>query len=245
MKKTIEEHIRQGELKLAIKVFLESIEPDHPLERELTLLSRRIFTLEQEQNRGTISVDNRRLEEAKISEAVVTLLKKWEPAGQLSGLAKIVDGLQFFHDLDFGPLLTVNCDRKKQVRKFRKKFNEKATNRARFQFYFLAGCPDQMPDSLAERLIFQIIDEECREKTIHYPLLDGSQRLMITPAPLGSDQEASIKKFKARVQERFKFIDTQSFDSFLETGLPKIRYDFVATAYSLSEKDWVCGVFGG
>jgi len=55
---------------------------------------------------------------------------------------------------------------------------------------------------------------------------------------MGRNARKSKQRFKEYVQERFRFADTQSFDAFIDTGVPNLPYDFVAVVFEVHERNW-------
>lgn len=55
---------------------------------------------------------------------------------------------------------------------------------------------------------------------------------------MGSSLSKSIDRFKAYVQKRFSFADSQSFEIFMETGVPKLPYQYVTAIFDLNEDEW-------
>lgn len=139
---------------------------------------------------------------------------------------------------EIGLLHLVNCDRHQMVDKFWSAFDEKEEEH--FQFYFITGCPTQMPPSFAERMVYELLVEELDSESdaLHILTNEESGRLRIQDLPLGRNTRKSQQRFKAYVQERFRFADTQSFDAFIETGVPNLSYDYVAVVFELHERKW-------
>lgn len=133
----------------------------------------------------------------------------------------------------------VNCDRTGQAKAFRRVFNQRQ-GKSDFQFYFICGCPTEMPASFGKRLIYEIIRDKLnnRHDAIAYPFQEDADRIKIENLPLGADLETSCKRLKEYVARRFQFSDTQSFEAFIETGVPKLPYDYVTAVFEISEKKW-------
>jgi inactive STAND len=141
-----------------------------------------------------------------------------------------------------GLLELVNANRAKPIRRFTNLFDEKKEQKQPFQFYFLAGCPDEMPHSLAERIVYNLLKEkELELKTsLDYPFVEGDLlRVKVENLPLSTANVSESKiEFKKYVQKRFAFANTESFEKFIETGIPKLPYSHVATVFKITESDW-------
>lgn len=160
-------------------------------------------------------------------------------ADQKERLAEAIRQLNMDEEEEVGLLHLVNCDRQQMVDKFWTAFDEKESEH--FQFYFITGCPTQMPPSFAERMVYELLVEELdgESDALHMLTHEDNGRIRIQDLPLGRNTRKSQQRFKAYVQERFRFADTQSFDSFIETGVPNLPYDYVAVVFELHERKWV------
>ncbi|MBK8922672.1 MAG: hypothetical protein IPM81_14400 [Saprospirales bacterium] len=113
-----------------------------------------------------------------------------------------------------------------------------------FQFYFVSACPTQMPPSLAERLIFEYLDEELRGsgESLWIDRRPGSERVSIHELPLGRNLERSKEAFFRYFCEREPFQSGISshtaFTDFLHTGLPALPYSTVSAVFKLQENEW-------
>lgn len=161
------------------------------------------------------------------------------PTGQRIGsLETLARALNIDEDEDIGPLFLVNCDRKKMRNKFWNAFDDKEEEES-FQFYFISACPTQMPPSFAERMVYELLVEELNGKTDALHIIqEDSGRIKIQDLPIGRNTKKSKQKFKAYVQQRFRFADTQSFEAFIDTGVPNLPYDYVAVIFEIHERKW-------
>lgn len=154
-------------------------------------------------------------------------------------LEQAIEQLGIPPDNEIGCIHLVNCDRSAQAKTFRRHFNRRV-GKQDFQFYFIAGCPTEMPASFCKRAIYEIIQDRLdgRRDGIDFPFQEDADRIRIENLPLGDDLETSRKKLKEYVARRFKFSDTQSFETFIETGVPKLPFDYVTAVFEISEKEW-------
>lgn len=240
-KEKIEALVAKGETKAALVSFSEFLPKGHELSDAIALLSSRLHVLNKGSNLGISDQAEQNLEGNRISNSILNLLKEWDDKDQYSPLEYAIRNLPIPVDVSIDKEHLVNCDRRTPVKRFRRAFNSLRDQQRSFQFYFLCGCPNEMPGSFAERLIYQFVEEEAddHQLPIDYRKRENvDNRVKIEKFPLGSDLAASRKKFKAYVQERFHFADTQSFESFIETGVPKLPNSHVVSVFELSYKDW-------
>ncbi|MCB9273938.1 MAG: hypothetical protein H6564_07845 [Lewinellaceae bacterium] len=181
--------------------------------------------------------------EGQIRELKATLsgVHNVTPAGgQGSLLDDAARALNIDEDEEIGLLHLVNVDRKEMRGKFWDAFDEKEEKKQEFQFYFISACPTQMPPSFAERMVYELLSEELDgdSDALHIMVHEDTGRLRIQDLPVGRNLRKCQQRFKEYVQERFRFADTQSFDAFIETGVPKLPYDYVAVAFEINERNW-------
>lgn len=239
-KEKIKEHVRNARLRKALELFRESLSPkDSVSESDILQLSARNAKLEEKENKGTISVADADLERAKITDAILDLLNGCQSDTTLTALEQAIAALPIGKDAELGVLQLVNCDRTKPIRLFKRAFNDKTEAKKPFQFYFISACPNQMPSSFAERILYEIMDTQSLElnKSIHFPFDEGVfNRVRIENLPFcEADTEASKKKFKEYVQKRFAFANTDSLEKFIETGIPQLPYSHVTTIFTINE----------
>ena len=160
-KEQIRNLISNGKTKEAIALFYESLTPnDIELSKNITLQSGRLSSLNDKINLGSISQEDANTEYTNISNSVLNYLSAWDTNDSTSLLDKIINDLPISKDADLGLLSLVNCDRIVPIRKFNSNFEAKKVLKQPFQFYFLCGCPDEMPDSIGERIVYEIIEKE-------------------------------------------------------------------------------------
>jgi hypothetical protein len=141
---------------------------------------------------------------------------------------------------DLGLIHLVNCDRATVKESFWNAFDEKVDNELPFQFYFFVGCPTQMPHSFSERMIYEIIDSELddEESAIHRVIDQDNGRIKIEDLPQGRKLERSQKEFKKYFSKRFEFQQEDSFDKYLEFGLPRLEYEYISFVFEMGEAKW-------
>lgn len=240
-KQKIEQLISSGDTAAALNFWKDQLESGEALLNELLLAQSRLSNLETEQFRGQITPGQARIALNHLNQALLGYLAKWNPGGDTGPLHEAIRQLhpEFSAGHPAGPVLLLNCDRGAPAKRFRRAFAAK-TNQS-FQFYFICACPDEMPQSLAKRLVYQLIEDKLDQQhnAISYPFReDPDDRLRVDALPVGDDLDASKKRFKAYVQRRFAFADTQSFETFIETGVPKLHFEYVASVFDLSENVW-------
>ncbi len=242
-KEKIQLLVSEAKLKEALRLFAESLSADDSVSRnDITQLNQQLSALNLKVQKGTISEGDEIVELNKMSESILSLLGDWQSNDSVNDLDKTIHALPIDKDAELGVMQMVNCDRKTPIRQFKRTFEEKKEAKQPFQFYFLSGCPSEMPHSLASRIAYEIMDAESLEldKSVHFPYEEDTfRRIKIQPLPfVEADVSASRKKFKAYIQDRFKLSNTQSVEAFIETGVPKIPYSHVLTVFRITEDKW-------
>jgi len=240
-KEIIRNFLSAGQLDETFRHLNHYLPPGSSVLGEITILASQYKELQKQKGLGLISIQEEQLTYNRIVFGLNDILHHWHPGGDKTALQRAIKLLDIDPDAEIGAIHLVNCDREIGVKKFRKVFNRKRDAHQAFQFYFIAACRSEMPDSFSKRLIYQIIEEELGGEAgaINYPFREEhGNHIKIEKIPLGSDLESSRKKFKAYVAKRFQFADTQSFEAFIETGVPKLPYKYVTAIFDLSEKEW-------
>ncbi len=235
----IEDLIKADRLEEALQYWIQQ-GGDNTLRNDLILQMSRLTTASTERNRGLIGFPEESRVRNEVRFALLSLLNNWNPGGNTSQLDQAIAALQIRPENAISALHLHNCDRSKQSKSFRRAFNGRK-GKAPFQFYFIAACPNEMPASFSKRMIYEIVRDHLDERhdAISFPMQDDDEdRIRIEPLPLGSDLESSIKQLKKYVAQRFRFSDTQTFDAFIETGVPKLPYQYVSAVFDIADNKW-------
>ncbi len=139
---------------------------------------------------------------------------------------------------DIGKIYLVNCNREEVADDFWEAFDLKLDSEQLFQFYFITACPTQQPDSFTERMIMEIIlDELDEEEDAILFLRNSDNRLVLEDLPLGRNLVRSQKAFEKYFSQRFE-LGERTMSEYLETGLPKLGYDYVVTVFEVFADKW-------
>ncbi|MDX2072555.1 MAG: CHAT domain-containing protein [Haliscomenobacter sp.] len=129
----------------------------------------------------------------------------------------------------------VNCDRTLQLLEMQDHI-EKAP---RHQFYFILSCPSQHPHSLVQRFIFDIRDAfgKAADQQIDYRRtkdFEGARRIDVQHLEAGRKLDWLQQDWLSQ----WKNPDQLDFGSFIESQLPQLNYQYLATAYEFYSRDW-------
>ena len=243
-KEKIQRLVGQAKIREALQMFLESLSSnDSVSEDDITMLSSQLSSVEKEETNGIINNTDAVRRRNAVGFATLNLLKNCTSDDSTSLLEKAINKLPVDKDADLGKLQLLNCNRDRPVKRFNKVFEKKKTAAEAFQFYFLCGCPDEMPSSLAERVLYEIIEEESTElkNGVCYPYHSEAdfRRVTIENLPFSlKGTTASAKLFKEYIQKRFEFNQNQDFEAFIEKGIPQLQYSHVATIFRIEETKW-------
>lgn len=139
---------------------------------------------------------------------------------------------------EIGIYQLVNCNRELVKDLFWDAFDKKENEF--FQFYFISACPTQMPPSFAERMIYELILEQYDEveDALFRLRREDTDRVRIVDLPMGRNLSNCQKTFKKFLATIFNFTPEESFENFLKTGIPKLKYDAVALIFKIEETKW-------
>lgn len=238
-KEIILKSISCGQLEEAVAAWLQAAGPDDPVRLDVLGFSARLAQIAAEKNRGIIDSKEASKERNRVMFAMLDTSQKWQPGGNFDLLEQAIRQLGISPDTEIYALHLVNCNREGQATVFRRFFNL-WDGKSDFQFYFICGCPTEMPSSFSKRLIYEIIHDRLddRQDGMSHPFQEDADRIRVENLPIASDLPSSKKRLKEYVAKRFNFSDTQSFETFIETGVPKLPYDYVSAVFEISEKKW-------
>ena len=157
----------------------------------------------------------------------------------LKSIAKIIQNLTINNEL--GEVHLVNCNRYDHLNYFWDAFEQYSEGQNPFQFYFTLSCPTQQPNSFSERMIYELIIEELEDETegINYVTETDSRRVKKEKLPFRRNFANSQKAFKKYFSQRFGLDQINiDFESYIETGLPKLSYKYIASVFEVNAEDW-------
>ena len=188
-----------------------------------------------ENDSGTIVPDVKDVSSRKVW--IEKLIKDLDESHIRTLLKERIGELNLYEDI--GEIHLVNVDRKKSIERVWDAYDEKETQD--FQFYFLCACPHQMPQSLAERFLFELMHEELDEEieAINYPRIPDSLRLDFEKWEFKNNLKRSWKKLNKLLEERFKDrFPELNLENFVKTGIPHLEERFVLHAFTIRESNW-------
>jgi hypothetical protein len=160
----------------------------------------------------------------------------WKQARNML-LEKIQD-LELIEDIDeeIGLMHRVNVDRKTYIQQI-DDFFIGHSNIA--QFYYITSCGTQKPTSLAERTIYEIIEEELEDEdeALYYER-DQKQRIKIYNLPVTTNLRRSQKKIKSHITKYLELEGTKGLDQLIKEDWENMIFDRVVFAFKLTEGNW-------
>jgi len=154
--------LEEGELKKALVLLEHELAENASQERNSCVqLKARLKNYQKEEDAGIITFSTTHTGFSQIVKAIQNLLGDLKPehlhnqnAEQQSRIQALLEEMGF-------PALplagVVDCDRTKPINVYRSAFGQNRDLSS--QFYFITGCPTQKPDSLAERIIYELRDK--------------------------------------------------------------------------------------
>jgi hypothetical protein len=203
---------------------------------------KRVF---REDMNGVVDRKDAQKEYNQINQALLYLVRELREQDLGSG-GRLTDPLEkeaarIAVQIPLTPLHIVNCDRKKAIRAFWKAFDEHLEQKRCFQFYYLPCCPTQQPESFCERTVYEILEKELENQyqSFDFRRRPDGERLLIEPLPVGRNLGASQKAFKKYFADRFGLHNSDTaFEEYLQTGLPKLPWQYLATSFKVTPDDW-------
>lgn len=141
-----------------------------------------------------------------------------------------------------GNIDLVNCNRDTEKERFWDYYDDMEAHR--FQFYCLTSCSSQKPDSFAERMLYEYLNEELEgaSDALHYATDESWEgtfvRPKIVPLPVGRNLVNCQKAFRKYFAAFWKLSEQQSMEEYLKTGLPLSKYDAVALFFHIDAARW-------
>lgn len=141
-----------------------------------------------------------------------------------------------------GRVHLVNCNRQELRDRFEEGFDQKQKLGAINHFYFLSACPTQLPPSLGERMVYEILGELLDENmNAVYCRFDPSNhdRVKLEKLPLGYSREKSEELFREFCANWFGWDDKQTFaEAIAANRLPLARHKYAVLPFLVRKKEW-------
>jgi hypothetical protein len=244
LKKEALKLIGENHIKEAFELLSGALNPDNQPFKDLILHSFKYRQTSQSELKDVISREEVIREKGKVVVALLELINQLKETDLGSG-GSLNDPLEDAArklpvDKILTPLYRVNCDRKKPNRDFWRSFDSGLDQQQHFQFYFLTSCPSQQPEGFIERTVQEILEKDLEGEAgaIDFRRNPGKDNLLlIEDFPASRRLETSKNAFKKYFTERFHLADA-NFDDYIRTGLPKLPFKYVATAFRIISEDW-------
>jgi hypothetical protein len=141
-----------------------------------------------------------------------------------------------------GRLHLVNCNRQNVRDQFEEGFDRRRQTGAINHFYFLSACPKQLPPSLGERMVYELLGDllENSAKAVHYrtdPV--NHNRIKLEKLPIGYSLEKSQELFREFCAGWFGWADKQEFtEAIAANRLPLAKHQYTILPFYLRKKEW-------
>lgn len=162
------------------------------------------------------------------------------PSGQTLLREKVLD-LDLTEAM--GRLHLVNCDRQELRDRFEEGFEHRQnTLKAPNHYYLLSSCPSQMPPSLGERMVYELLgdllDDGKRPVFCRYNARKHD-RVDLKKLPIGISLEKSQELFRKFLAAHFEWPVNTDFEHALAQNLfPKPNYAFSILPFCLRKSEW-------
>ncbi|MEM9888341.1 MAG: hypothetical protein AAF849_20775 [Bacteroidota bacterium] len=207
------------------------------LQSEIILQQSRFTNIQRKIRSNTVSIAEADIEMNRIRDAIITITNTITESdlGQGGhGLEEKIRSLSLAKNR-IGVLYTVNCDRSDLADLFWDRFDEK--EEAKLHFYFIPAEPKQMPPSFAERMIFEILQDELDDELEAISLEKRSDglRLNIADFEIKNNLKRTQRAFEKYFCKRFQEHD---FEHVIQHKLAKLEYTYIASIFKLELREW-------
>lgn len=141
-----------------------------------------------------------------------------------------------------GRIHLVNCNRTDLRDAFEAGFDARTAADCREHYYFLSACRTQMPPSLGERMIYELLGglmDEHQEAVHIRTNPKNNERVKIESLPLGYSLEKSQTLFRDFCARWFGWPDHLEFEQAIRQNiLPGPRFRYAVLVLEFSKKEW-------
>ncbi len=141
-----------------------------------------------------------------------------------------------------GRIHLVNCNRRELRDRFEEGFDHRQKMGAHNHFYFLSACPTQLPPSLGERMVYELLADWLDEgsEVVHCRFdPKNHDRVKIEKLPLGYSVEKSQELFKAFCARWFGWAANEDFNEAVSANkVPKARHKYSVLPFYFRKNEW-------
>jgi len=141
-----------------------------------------------------------------------------------------------------GRIHLVNCNRQDVRDRFEEGFDNKKRMGAANHFYFMSACPTQLPPSLGERMVYEMLGDLLDESmnAVHCRFdPKNHDRVKLEKFPFGYSLEKSQDMFREFCAGWFGWDDRQPFaEAIAANRLPLARHKYSVLPFYLRKNDW-------
>jgi Effector-associated domain 11/inactive STAND len=243
-----------GELKPVFDLLMPALSDTSPLLDEFIILNQSFSAIERQFNKQLVSLEDYNVNKNRIVNGLMAFIRDELVAGdinltatnatntpELPPLSTLIQEMGFKKPLNKAVL--VNCNRHEANDIFCNFFCEK--DDTPYQFYFVLGNSEQLPNRFGERLIYTIIDEftENSETAINFQREDDYigdvlvNRALIEELPAKLKCELSKQAFKRYCDERFMLGDT-TLEDFIAVKSKQLAFEYIAFVFEYDKRIW-------
>ena len=141
-------------------------------------------------------------------------------------------------DTVMGELHLVNCDRQEVADAFWDAFDRKTDTF--FQYYFILADRQQMPPSLAERMVYELIHDELDDEleAIDCKRRPNTNRLDVEYLQMKNNLLRTQKLFVKELARRFARFPNFDLLNFTKKGIPQMQEKYVVNIFVLDSLNW-------
>jgi Effector-associated domain 11/inactive STAND len=243
-----------GELKPVFDKLMPALSDTSSLLDEFVILNQSYNTIERQFNKQLISMEDYNVNKNRIINGLMAFIQgeltaehlnltanSTATTQELSPLSKAIQEMGFNEGL--GPAALVNCDRYDAHDIFCEFFGEKTSTP--YQFYFIIGNSEQLPQRFGERLIYTVVDgvTSNSETAVDYKRSDEvignatANRATIEQLPAKLTCEHSQQAFKRYCDERFNLGET-TLEDFIAVKSKQLAFKYIAFVFEYKQRLW-------
>lgn len=229
--------VSENKMEVCFRDLSSALADTSTLQSEIILQQSRFTDIQRRIRSNVVSPSESDIELNRIRTAIISIINEMstqdlEQGGY--GLEQKIRALSI-DKRRIGVLYTVNCDRADLADLFWDRFDEKEDTI--LHFYFIPAEPMQMPPSFAERMIFEILQDELDDELEAISLEKRSDGLRLNIADF--EIKNNLKRTKRAFEKYFcKRFQERDFEHIMQHKLAKLPYTYIATIFKLELREW-------
>lgn len=247
LKDKLRNQLADGQTPSVLSYLMTVLSEDSDYFNGVYIQNANLKTLENQEINGVISSADFKVEQAKLTQAILNLIENLtEEDLKKTNITQLEKEIAALKLSPLGKIKLVDCDRDVPYSDFKKAY--RIILKSPYQFYFLTAQASDQPAHFAERVIYEIIGNTLKgsDQAINFPRrickVTAQERVDFPELPFDdfgdlSDNQMLFRTHFAERMKRFN-LDGTPIEDFVSVNAMRLPYRFFAFLFRIDFDQW-------